>query len=253
MHKLKVIQVNIYKGKYLDALIEFLKKEDADFVTMQEVTAGAMGNHQDKKAVLFEIIRDSLGMHGVFHNDVRLASDLESLHGNAVLSKYPIVESDQIILKEFRPFTDKEFNNPEFFPDFPRSIVDASVDFNGKLLHVLSVHGAWTAPPTDTPDALRQAELIAKHLKSLKSPFLLGGDMNTTSDMQVIKIIETAAVNLLQGSGITYTTHPTMHKIAPRKLAVDYIFASKEFKKISIEAPEVLVSDHLPVVAELEM
>lgn len=250
--KFKVIQVNIYKGKYLEALVDFLKKEDPDFVTMQEVTAGWANFYKDKSTNTYEYIRQQLGFFGVFCNDAIFKDHPDALHGNAVLSRFPIKSSNHIVLRPSVEITDELFVDSRFYPSFPRGICDATVEVGGQPMHLLSVHGAWTAPPTDTPEALRQAKLIADHLKGLDTPFIMGGDLNTTSEMQVFKLIEKSAVNLLEDSGIEFTTHPTVHKIAPRKLAVDYIFTSPDFKKISIEAPLVLVTDHLPVVAELE-
>ncbi|MBI3341533.1 endonuclease/exonuclease/phosphatase family protein [Candidatus Curtissbacteria bacterium] len=191
-------------------------------------------------------------MEGVFYNDATFVSHSGSLHGNAVLSKYSIEKSEHIVLKSKETLTDEEFSNSKYFPDFPRAIVDATIRLANGPVHVLSVHGAWTAPPTDTPEALRQAKLIAEHLGRLQTPFILGGDLNTTPDKQVIKIIETAANNLITGSAITRTTHPKVHKVAAKELSVDYIFASNHFKLLQIESPVVLVSDHLPVVAKLE-
>ena len=145
------------------------------------------------------------------------------------------------------------FNNSDFFPVFPRSIVEVLIDIRGFKMYALSCHGAWTAPPKDNRENWRQAKLIAKHLKDLDLPFIMGADMNMPPETRVIKTIEKAAKNLVKGSKIVQTTHPTVHKIAPRGYLVDYIFTSAEFKKISIEAPEILVSDHLPLVAELEL
>jgi len=251
--KIKVIQVNIFKGKYLDSLVDFLKKEDADFVTMQEVSTNVANYYDDKTLDLFEFIKEKLHMNGTFFKMVEFFDAPDAGVGNAVLSKFPIVNSKKIVLHKYKPISLATYDEPKYFPYFARIMVDATADIGSTKIHVLSTHGAWTAPPTDTPETLRQAELIASYLKTLDAPFIIGGDMNTTSDKLVIKIIEKAAVNLLDDSGIEYTTHPTMHKIAPRKLAVDYIFTSKEFKRISIEAPVVVVSDHLPVIAELEI
>ena len=250
--KLKIIQINIFKGKYLDNLVQFLKVEDADFITMQEVSRGIVSNHTSSVDI-FSYLMDTLGLNGVFHNDVEVVGHPDVLHGNGVLTKYRILESSQIPLKRNRPLTVREFGDRKFFPVFPRSIVDAKVDVSGALIHALSLHGAWTAPPTDNAETLRQSELIAKHLKSLDEPFIMGADMNTTPKMQVIKLIEKAAQNFMKGSGIKRTTHPQVHKVAYKELLVDYIFASKEFKRLSIKAPAVLVSDHLPVVAEVEL
>ena len=251
--KLKVVQVNIFKGMYLEALVAFLESEAPDFISMQEVTCGAVSNYNEKSVNLFKYIRKALGLDGVFYNDVRIVNHPDVFHGNAVFSKYDILESKQVVLRHGRPLAVPEFNDPAFFPEFPRSIIDASCDVQGRLIHVLSVHGAWTAPPMDTPETLRQAREIAEYLQGLNTPFIMGGDMNTTPDKEVIKIISTAANNLMADSGILRTTHPKVHKVAYKELLVDYIFASKEFKRISVKAPEVLISDHLPVIAELEI
>lgn len=253
MAKFKVIQVNIFKGKYLDSLVDFLKKEDADFVTMQEVSANAANYHKDKTLDLFEFIKEKLHMDGAFFNMVEFSDAPDAAVGNAVLSKYPIINSKKIVMNQYKPITLATYDEPKYFPYFTRSMVDATIDMGQKQIHVLSTHGAWTAPPTDTPEVLRQAKIIADYLRDLGEPFIVGADMNTTPDKQVIKIIENVAVNMITGSPVLFTTHPTMHKIAPRKLSVDYVFTSKEFKRISIEAPVVVVSDHLPVVAELEI
>lgn len=252
MAKIKVIQVNIFKGKYLDALVDFLKREEPDFITMQEVTCGVVSNHLDKTTNLFEYLKNALGLSGVFHNDVQIANQPEALHGNAVFTKHKILESDHVVLKTSRPLTEEEFHDPKFFPDFPRSIVDASCDFNGELIHILSLHGAWTAPPTDTPETIRQARQIASHLKGLGAPFVLGGDLNMPPEKETTKIISAAANNLMVGSGVKQTTHPTIHKIAPRGFLIDYLFVSDDFKKIDLTVPEIIVSDHLPVIANLE-
>ena len=135
-----------------------------------------------------------------------------------------------------------------------RSLVQATIQLENLTIIAISVHGAWTAPPTDNEETIRQANLIASHLKSLgDAPFILGGDLNMPPESKVVGIISQAASNLMLDSGIKQTTHPTVHKIAPRGYLIDYVFTSKHFKKISIEAPEVLVSDHLPVIATLEI
>ena len=57
---LKFIQINIYKGKYFEALLDFLKKQDADVITMQEVTVGGFNLTDDKSVNLFEILKEKL-------------------------------------------------------------------------------------------------------------------------------------------------------------------------------------------------
>ena len=257
MKRIKVIQINIYKGKYLSKLIDFLKKEDADIITMQEVTAGGFNLAGDKSANLFEILQEKLNLNGVYHGDLKLTGSSDSSFGNAVLTKFEIKKSRFITLKKFRPVTLEELDGASAFeirPKIPRHMLDVLVDLSIGKLHTISVHGAWTAPPSDTPQTLRQAKIIVKILKSLgKEPFIMGGDLNATPQSEVIKMIGGVANNLMDGISVKQTTHPKIHKIVPRGFLVDYIFTSKHFKVLSLNVPEVTVSDHLPVVAELEL
>lgn len=250
--QIKFIQVNIYKGKYLDALIKFLNEQKADFVSMQEVASGDIGYFGDKNTNIYEKILKDTGYFGYFESDQEFSDSPISVTGNAVLSKYPIKSTNYLEVCKFRPMTVAEFSDPVFFSKDSHTLVDATVNFEGKNIHILSDHGAWAAPPTDTKETIEGATKIANYLKSLKEPFIFGIDFNAVIQSKTVGIVNCVANNLLFESGILQTTHPEIHKIAPRGFLIDFIFTSSEFKLISIEAPEIIVSDHLPVVAILE-
>lgn len=252
MKLIKFIQVNIYKGKYLDPLIDFLRQEKPDIVSMQEVAYGDVSYHHDKTINLFEYIKEKTGLDGYFRGDQKFADSSESLFGNAVLTKLPITGFEILSLKKFRPVTLAEFENSAIFPYLARLAVDVMIDVGGRAVHAISWHGAWTAPPRDTKETLKQASMVGSYLKSLTAPFILGTDMNNIPGSKTVEIIESVANNLMTGSQVKQTTHPKIHKIAPKGYLVDYIFTSPDFKLKSLTVPEVLVSDHLPVVAELE-
>lgn len=253
MQNIKFIQINIYKGKYLEALVEFLQRENPDIITMQEVSVAEANLCSDKSANLFELIRGEMGLGGVYTTDVKLEGFPNSAFGNAVLSRFPITGHKMIKLKEFRPLTLEEFSSTEsIWPFIPRHLLDATIDLDGQSLHAISWHGAWTAPPQDTPETERQAKIVVDHLSSISVPFIIGGDLNTIPQSKTIQMVSSIATNLMEGSGILQTMNSRLHRIGSRGYLVDYIFTSKHFKKISLDVPQVDVSDHLPVVAELE-
>ncbi|OGD95139.1 hypothetical protein A3B52_00425 [Candidatus Curtissbacteria bacterium RIFCSPLOWO2_01_FULL_41_28] len=257
MLKLKVIQINIYKGKYLAQLIDFLNKESPDVITMQEVTVGGFNLTGDLSANLFEILKDKLKLNGVYHGDLELTGSPGSTFGNAVFTKSKIKKSRVVTLKKFKSVTLDELDGRsanEIRPQIPRHMLDVLVDAPLGELHAISVHGAWTAPPADTKENLRQAKLIKDYLGQLNKngePFILGGDLNMPPGTKVIEMIGSVSNNLMLGSGFTYSLNPKVHSIAPKNYLVDYIFTSEHFKVLSLDVPEVTVSDHLPVVAEL--
>ena len=253
---LKVIQVNIYKGRYLDELAKFLKGQKPDFITMQEVTTGSFNNYPEKDLDLFSELKKRLAMTGVYHGDLKLEGQTKSRMGNAVFSRWPIVKRQVIALKTFRPVTLDELDGSQaevIRPQIDRHLLDVTLDLGGRCIHVISVHGAWTAPPIDNHENLRQAKIITGHLKSLTDqPFIVGGDLNMPPATKVIAAISKQANNLMLGSGVVGTLNQKVHKIAPRNFLVDYIFCSKNFRLKSLKVPRVTVSDHLPVVVELE-
>lgn len=253
--RIKIIQINIYKGRYLDSLVDFLKEENPDFVTMQEVTKGGFNLYFDKSANIFNLLSNKLGMYGTYYGDLRLEGDASARFGNAVFSKSKITDKHILVLKKFRPVTNLELDGKsgEIREQIDRHLLDSVVNFHGHTLHILSWHGAWTAPPADTEETFRQSNLVYKYLLALKEPFILGGDLNAVIGSKTVNMIGKVANNLMLDSDVKMTTNVKVHKIAPLGFLIDYIFVSSEFKAKSIHVPQVTVSDHLPVLAEVEI
>lgn len=255
VRKIKFIQINIYKGRYFENLLDFLKKENPDFISMQEVTTGRLNLTGDERN-LFEVIKQKLDYNGVFHFDTNLIDDPNSFFGNAVFSKVPIVKSNIVQLKTFGPVTLFDFNNNVggLWKNLSRHMLDAIVDLDNFRVHVISVHARRIAPPIDDAENVRHAKIMADYLKLLgDEPFIVGGDFNMPQGSQVIKIISDVSNNLIENSGIPQTLNPDVHELGEKGYLVDFIFTSRHFRKVSIDALQVTISDHLPVVAELEL
>jgi len=252
---LKFIQVNIYKGRYFQELLEFLEAERPDVISAQEVTTGAVNFYEDKDADLFELLKKALQMEGVFHSDVEIKDEPNAAFGNAVFAKRPIIKSSVVKLKTFRPVTLSEFNNNtgNIWARLPRHMLDAVVDLGDFKLHVISVHARRIVPPADDSENLRQARLMAAYVESLgRALFILGGDFNMPPASEVIKTVCGAANNLMESSAIKQTLNPKVHELGDNGYLVDYIFTSRYFRLKSLQVPQVMVSDHLPVVVQLE-
>ncbi|MEX2028423.1 MAG: endonuclease/exonuclease/phosphatase family protein [Candidatus Curtissbacteria bacterium] len=250
---LKVIQVNVFRGKYLDDLIVFLKKQNPDIVIAQEVTGYGANLYEDNKADTFELLRDALGYKAVLDKVNEFSDDEDAFFANVVFSKYPITQSEVVSFVDYRKIKISELGDPEINPLVSRHMIDVVIEIGTEKIHAISVHGVWTAPPTDNEDTLGQAYKIVEHLRSLgDTPFVMGGDFNMPLGSETINIVSAAVNNLMVDSGVSGTLNPKVHYLG-KNLLIDFIFASKHFKKVSLEVPQITVSDHLPVVAELEL
>lgn len=254
--RLKVVQLNIYRGKWFDKVVDFLKGEKPDIICLEEVTTNKLNHYKDKNISLFAELKMRLDMEGVYDCVVQYKNLPGSSFGNAVFSKFKIRTSKVVAMKDGGEF-DYDFERESDFirdrPFVPRHLLDTTLEVEGLNMHAICVHGAWTVPPADNEETLRQAEIIAQHLQSLgNTPFIMGGDMNMPKETKVIEKISKFGNNLMSGSGISQTLNPRLHYLKDTELAVDYIFASSHFELKSIKVPQVDISDHLPVVAELE-
>ncbi len=253
---LKVFQLNLYKGKWLEKAAEFLKAENPDIITLQEVTTNKLNYFDDQNVSLFDELKIRLGIEGVYDCTMQFKNLPGSCFGNAVFSKFKIKSSSVVSMKdggEFYYDFEKHGDFGKDRPFVPRHLIDATLEVDDSYMHVISVHGAWTAPPSDNEETLRQAGVIANHLRSLgDEPFIMGGDMNMPQNTKVIGKISKVCKNLMEGSGIKQTLNPRLHYLKSKELAVDYIFTSRHFDLKNIEVLQVDISDHLPVVAQLE-
>lgn len=132
MNKIKVLSYNIHKGFtirnkdfVLEKMKEAIKKVEPDIVFLQEV----LGDHSNHKiddwhnSVQFEYLADEIFSHHAYGKN---AVYEKGHHGNAILSKYPIISSENINIST---------NNFE-----KRGILHAVIDYQGVNLHALCLH-----------------------------------------------------------------------------------------------------------------
>ncbi len=254
--RLKLVQINIWKGALWDGLIGFLRRENPGIITMQEVTGGTENRHPERRLDLFHALRRRLNLQGALTVDWRIARRPRSYFGKAIFVRGDILRQRTVWLTPYRTMPRDEVNRDHVHA--PRSVFDCLVKISGVTFHVVTVHAAWSLSPTDTPLKLRHARGVADYLDRLRpEPFVLAGDLNLPPGTRSIKLLDTVVKNamMLPISRVTRTTHPAIHKTVerlPDGLLIDYVFHSPHFTVSKIAAPAVTVSDHLPVCATLE-
>ena len=209
-----------------------VKAMDADIIGMNEVRG--RGAHPDYTAQT-EAMAAMLGYHGFFGRSFYVGG--WNPYGNAVLSRWPIVEA-----KVFRiPDPAAKADAPRFEP---RSILRAVIDLpDGGRFAVYASHFGLSHV-----EAEHAASLAAALTAEESLPFALMGDFNVTPDDPVLAPLD-ASLNethsLLTSRG--ELSHPSH---APADL-IDYIYTSKAVTVKDVHVHAVVASDHCPVVAEL--
>jgi endonuclease/exonuclease/phosphatase family metal-dependent hydrolase len=189
---LTVAAYNLERGMKLDKQIELLKNNpdfaSPDVMLISEADRGC--SRTNYRNVTRELAK-SLGMNYVYGveyielpRNAKIATDDNKTiceHGNAVLSKYPIIGADQIRHKETQswyipPGPARENAQPRL-----GGCMAVAADIalpGGAPLRVYSVHLDSTMTNGDELRASESKE-IAAHAADVTGPVVIGGDMNT--------------------------------------------------------------------------
>lgn len=229
--RLKVMTYNLRFGELasLDELASHIKSFKPDFVALEEVdvhTVRKRAAHQNGKDFIAELAYKT-GMFGLYGKTIDYAG---GYYGIGILSKYPYTKVEKVMLP-----------NPEKVE--PRAILEGTFDVNGDTIIFASTHLDVTAESTRN----LQAKVLCNHFANRPYPVILGGDFNARHYSHAItKIMNKSWVDLTNSDLSFPAWKPT--------IKIDYLFARpmKGWSVIRTQTVQSQLSDHLPIVTELE-
>lgn len=244
--KIRILSYNIHKGFsltnrdfILDGIRNALRDMNADILFLQEV----LGHHDDKKckipdwetAIQFEYLADTVWPHFAYGKN---AIYPEGHHGNAILSKFPIVD-----------WSNHKISTNRFEH---RGLLKAKVQIpgTGQELLLANTHLDLTQTGRD-----QQAGVLIEHMQAEdKLPWILVGDFNDWN-----KKISPRLEKSLGAMEVFKSLHgkypPTFPSIYP-VLSLDRVYVHR---MIPISANALRekhwkkLSDHLPLLVEVEI
>ncbi|MBP9719471.1 MAG: hypothetical protein KBD46_03295 [Candidatus Levybacteria bacterium] len=267
--QLKLLQLNIFQGKFLPQIIDYVKKHDFDILQFQEVSGGSMskgGVWSGERAGMtasnpktvgidcFETIKEKLTYQGVLNITIAKRDDHTSYFGNATFFKptLKLEAMQEIFLKPYGEVGDTPFP-PQ---DAPRAALTTTFSLNNKDITFINCHLAWGPTSEDEPHKVAQGKILYEYVKSLTTPFVLTGDFNVDQNSQVVTWMNSLGRNLVTEKGIINTLNPNIHpaKVFPPGLGVDFAFVTKDIKVTDfhlVDTPDL--SDHLGLSLTLEI
>ncbi len=245
---LKVLTVNIHKGftffnrKFiLPELREAVRTVGADVVFLQEVT-GSHATHQDRfdnypDTPHYEFLADSIWPQFAYgRNAVYTHGD----HGNAVMSKFPIVRFEN---------HDVSIAGPE-----RRGLLHCELQIPGRSLnvHAICVHLSLTEAHR-TLQLAKLCQLAADHIPAA-APLIVAGDFNDWRQRAGKQLLEGAGLNevFVQANGHPARTFPARMPL----LRLDRIYVRNAIGHAPVVLPNKPwshLSDHAPLAAEIEI
>ncbi|MGM0923077.1 MAG: endonuclease/exonuclease/phosphatase family protein [Bacillota bacterium] len=235
-----VMTFNIHHGKGMDKqldlcrIAEVIQKSDVDIIGLNEVDKhfSKRSDYEDQISWLAK----QLNMNQTFSPSLSITSKNSTnirQYGNALLSRYPIVNEKRHL-----------FN---FIPGFieGRSLLEATIEINEKFFQVNVTHLSLN------PILHRkQSDFIVNQCHKAPHPMIIMGDWNMRPESKGWRKItgefQDAWHLAGKGTGFTYPS------IRPRS-RLDYLFVSHHFRVIEAEIITnfPIASDHLPLKAIL--
>jgi endonuclease/exonuclease/phosphatase family metal-dependent hydrolase len=244
--KLRILSYNIHKGFTIgnrDFILNDIKKAlrdlNADILFLQEV----VGDHTDEKskipdwktAAQFEYLADEVWPHYAYGKN---AVYDEGHHGNAILSKFPIIDWENHVIStnsfEHRGLLKAKIQIPE----------------TGKEIILANTHLNLTQRGRD-----KQVQMIIQKMKpDVALPWILVGDFNDWN--QKISPFMESELNALEAFKHLHGKYPKTFPSFMPTLSLDrfYCHKVKPTKALALnEKHWKKLSDHLPLYVELEI
>lgn len=226
------IHVGIGMDKKLDLrrIADVINKEKPDLVGLQEVDRGVQRTQR---------IDEIVELSKLTRMDYAFAFNLPyqgGQYGVAILSRFPIRATEHRLYKNLREVERRGF-------------IRAEVKIEGRVVHFVTTHLDYQ----HDDGRLFEAQQMLAFLGDVKGPLIVIGDFNDLPTGQTYQLMRNAFDDAWidargTGEGFSYPADKPAKRI-------DYIFTRKAdgIGTKSAWIVETLASDHLPVVAELEI
>lgn len=233
----RVMTFNIHHGEGVDGKVDLdrianvILDANADAVALQEV------DRNTRRTGGVDMIKElgkRTNMHFAFGSNLDFQG---GEYGTAILSKHPIQSFENHALKQVR---DGE----------PRGVLQAVLDVGQGQLLFVNTHLDHTKDQAERLFSQSQFDDLFAKYKDL--PAIFCGDFNDTPDSELYKRMSEKWVDSWslagKGNGFTMTSSMPSRRI-------DYVWVSdkKNFTMRWVDVPMTKASDHLPLIAEMEI
>ncbi|MCM3629116.1 endonuclease/exonuclease/phosphatase family protein [Paenibacillus glycanilyticus] len=239
---IKVMEYNIHHAEGMDDILnlnrigDVIKSSGADIIGLQEVDNhfSTRSNFEDQAKWL----ANYLGMHYQFaanlDNDPLNAGEPRRQYGTVILSKYPILSSENHLLDNTQ------------YPAEQRGLAKTVINVRGNHINFYNTH-----LDNKTPEARNiQVNEILGIVNQDNGTSILVGDFNATPDSpEIIKMSAQYHDTFAElGLNDAYTSYYYSDKPNRR---IDYIYTSDDVKIKAGKVIDTIAADHLPITAEL--
>lgn len=246
--KLRVLQWNIWYLENIHKVIDVIRTINPDIACLQELS----GNTEANPGLNTD---ELIGQALAFNAFVVKAQEWKGWHkdyqANGIFSKYPITKKSAHFLTSPHPVDEIDWSKEG------RVYLEAELSINGKNIIFGTTHLSYTDRFVCGYERQAEEDNLKKILLNRVQSFFFCGDLNAPENSAIVSFLNTNYVNC--GPPVeekTWTTKPFNYrgfKENSLRWRLDYAFASNDIKVNHAYIFETEVSDHLPLIVEIEV
>ncbi len=247
---IKIASLNIWFGGHLlDEAVSFLKAQNADIIFLQEVYNGEDLALEPRYRTM-QVLKERLNFpYEAFAPNYNQPDENANI-GNAIVSRFPSISS-----KPENFFFHEEDGIDLTNADYRHLYNLQHVTVNTPLgeLDLLNLHGPWDLDGNNfSPIRQDMSSRIIK-MSENKKYAILAGDTNAKPSNEAMVTIGKHLKSVFGGELKTTFNMNRKDDEGYATAAVDMIFVSPNIQDIEHSCPSVDISDHMPLVATLQL
>ncbi len=227
---MKIVFLNTWNGEIKDGITEFIRNQalDTDIFCFQEVYPE-----------MRQLARSILSDYEEFYAYKEISGD-DFTQATYVNKKIKVIETGEVLDAQ----TDCGLG------------VNIKITFGNKIIQICNFHGCCQpGDKLDTPARLRQSIGLIEYFKDKKGLKIIGGDFNMLPDTESIRMFANNGYrDLIREFDVKTTRNRVAWEMYPNnpQYHADYIFLSPEIRMKNFSVVNNEVSDHLPLILEIE-
>lgn len=247
---MKLLQLNMWMGRLTRQIVPLIEREKPDIITAQEVfSTNGMIAFPDRTFDLLEQVQTAGGYEYVYFSPT---CDMQMMgytveFGNAVISKYPIINTETV-------FTSGEIMHSvtaENFVENTRNAQFVTIRFENTDIMLVNHHGYWEANPLGSAQSVLSMQRLTDTLRLLDPlPTIVAGDMNLLSKAPAMRLFDDLAEDLTA----THAVSSTLSQLGKvQDVACDHILVNSLIQVVDFRVLSDLVSDHKALTLEFDV
>ncbi len=230
-----IVTWNIWGGKNLEEVKEFLQKQKPDVIGLQEVKTLNGVNHA-------EYLAQQLGYHVSYCKSFTTDRHTPVYDlGNAILTKDKPLSSVCHELSSLEDYKGSSVTEP-------RTAVEVTIPYHNSRLTIFSTHLGYSEKFGESDLRDRQTGKLVQLIQDRENVILMG-DFNSVPTSRVIATFSSLLINT--DSELTQSSFTDLKDPDKTTYRIDYIFTSRNIPSRNFLIHSSEASDHLPLSIEI--